>query len=170
MALKLASVLVNRVFKPTTSINSFQLISKLPYDRYYNQYYDQRPIKFIPIINITQSINPKPRKQGYYFNEQISCADDIVYITLKEFNEGDNKKMQNQMEYRALGFHTRLQQVMMASARNPISANAKWISFTCNGLGAKYGNNVIGMLENLHPEANPNMQVEFDIYNTVDCS
>jgi len=137
-------------------MDSFQLISKLPYAPMYNQ------IQFIPTLIKN---NPPPSNgNGLYFTKQIGCADDIVLVATKEFNSNDNR---NLVEYRALGFHDRLYEVIMAAARNPICAKAKWISFNCKALGAKYGNNVIGLLENLHPDADPNLQIEYEIYNTV---
>ena len=138
---------------PKLDMDSFRLISKLPYDPFYNQ------IQFIP----TLIKNNLPPSNGLYFTKQIGCADDIVLITTKEFNS-DNK---NLVEYRALGFRDRLQEVMMTAARNPVCAKAKWISFNCNALGVKYGNSVIGLLENVHPDADPNLQIEYEIYNTV---
>jgi len=138
---------------PKLDMDSFRLISKLPYDPFYNQ------IQFIP----TLIKNNLPPSNGLYFTKQIGCADDIVLVTTKEFNS-DNK---NLVEYRALGFRDRLQEVMMTAARNPVCAKAKWISFNCNALGVKYGNCVIGLLENVHPDADPNLQIEYEIYNTV---
>jgi hypothetical protein len=132
----------------------FHLISKLPNDPYYNK------IKFIPtLIKNNQTPN-----NGRYFTKQIGCVDDIIVVCLKEFNDDNNT---NRVEYRALGFNERLQQVMMEAARNPICAKAKWISINSNLLGVKYGNSVIGLLENIHPDADPNLQVEYEIYNTV---
>lgn len=69
------------------------------------------------------------------------------------------------MEYRALGFSERLKEVMMQSAKNPLCAKAKYIVFTCNGLGYKYGNSIIGVFENDHPDADPNMRIEYEIYS-----
>lgn len=83
---------------------------------------------------------------------------------LKEFNTMNNK---NLVEYRALGFNQRILQLIMEVAQNPICAKAKWISINCNALGVKYGNNVIGLLENVHPDVNSTLLVEFEIYNTV---
>jgi len=145
---------------PLPNLDSFQLISKLPYDPYYNQL----PIKFIP----TLIKNMQPPSRGHYFTEQIGCADDIALVAIREFNSNLETKHKNQVEYRALGFSQRLQQLIMEAARNPICAKAKWISFNCNALGAKYGNNVIGLLENTHPDVDPNLQIEFEIYNTID--
>lgn len=139
---------------PKLDMDSFRLISKLPYDPFYNQ------IQFIP----TLIKNNLPPSNGLYFTKQIGCADDIVLVTTKEFNSNDNR---NLVEYRALGFRDRLQEVMMTAARNPVCAKAKWISFNCNALGVKYGNSVIGLLENVHPDADPNLQIEYEIYNTV---
>lgn len=140
---------------PKLDMNSFRLISKLPYDPFYNK------IQFIP----TLIKNNQPPSNGLYFTKQIGCADDIVVLTTKEFNSNDTR---NLVEYRALGFRDRLQEVMMAAARNPICARAKWISFNCNALGSsKYGKNIIGLLENVHPDANPNLLVEYEIYNTI---
>lgn len=135
----------------TPDIDSFHLISKLSHDPYYNQ------IKFIP----TLIKNNQPPSNGHYFTKQIGCADDIVVVCLKEFNDDNNL---NRVEYRALGFNERLQQVLMEAARNSICAKAKWISINSNLLGAKCGNSVIGLLENIHPDANPNLQVEYEIY------
>ena len=84
---------------------------------------------------------------------------------MKEFNDENNK---NLIQYRALGFTNRLQQAMMASARNPYSENAKNIIFTCNALGGKYGNSIIGILENEHPSADNELTIEYEIYNTVE--
>ena len=141
--------------KLSPDFSSFNLISKLPYDPFYNQISD----KFIP----TLIKNNPPPNNGHYFTKQIGCADDIVLVATKELN-GDGK---NIATYRALGFRDRLQEVMMVAARNPICAKAKWISFNCNALGVKYGNCVIGLLENVHPDADPNLLVEYEIYNTV---
>jgi len=139
---------------PKLDMDSFRLISKLPYDPFYNQ------IQFIP----TLIKNNQPPSNGLYFTKQIGCADDIVLVATKEFNSNDNR---NLVEYRALGFRDRLQEVMMTAARNPVCAKAKWISFNCNALGVKYGNCVIGLLENVHPDADPNLQIEYEIYNTI---
>ena len=117
-------------------------------------------IQFIPIL----IKNNPPPSNGVYFTKQIDCADDIVLLAIKEFNSNDNR---NLVEYRALGFHDRLREVMMTAARNPLCAKAKWISFNCNALGVKYGNSVIGLLENVHPDADPNLQIEYEIYNTI---
>jgi hypothetical protein len=137
-------------------MDSFQLISKLPYAPMYNH------IQFIPTLIKN---NPPPSNgNGLYFTKQIESADDIVLVAIKEFNN-ENR---NLVEYRALGFHDRLREVMMTAARNPVCAKTKWISFNCNALGSKYGNNIIGLLENVHPDADPNLQVEYEIYNTVD--
>jgi hypothetical protein len=141
-------------------IASFQLISKVPNDPFFHKL----PLRFIP--NLIE--NSSPPTKGYYFTEQIGCADDIVVIALKEFNSDAGAKLKNQVEYRALGFSQRLQQVMMEAACNPICAKAKWISFTCNALGVKNGNKVIGLLENTHPDVDSTLQVEFEIYNTID--
>lgn len=134
---------------------SFNLISRLPYMKDYKEH------TFIPTLH-QNSNNPK---QALYFKKNIGCADDIVYQTTKEFNNDLNK---NLVEYRALGFKDRLQQAMMTSARNPLCANAKYIIFTCNALGFKYGNSIIGILENEHPNADLGLTVEYELYNTVD--
>lgn len=132
----------------------FDLISKLPNAPYYNT------INFIPTIHKTQDIP----QNGLYFNKKVGCADDMVYHTSQEFNSKDNFK--NCAEYHALGFKERLHEVMMQSAKNPLSAKAKYIVFTCNGLGYKYGNSTIGVFENEHPDADPNMRIEYEIYTT----
>ena len=134
--------------------SKFDLISKLPSAPYYNEY------KFIPIIHKTNNIP----QSGLYFNKQIGCADDMVYQTSQEFNRLDNK---NLAEYTALDFKNRLHQVMMQSAHNPLSAKAKYIVFTCNLLGIKYGNPTIGVFENIHKDADPNVRIEYEIYNVV---
>jgi len=144
---------------PALNFSSFQLISKLPDDPFYNQI----PEKFIPTL-IKNNSQPS---NGRYFTKQIGCADDIVVVATKEFYNENNK---NVVEYRALGFYQRLLQVMMEAARNPICARAKWISFNSNALGLKYGNSVIGLLENVHPDADPNLQIEYEIYNTISIS
>jgi hypothetical protein len=56
---------------------------------------------------------------------------------------------------------------MMQSAKNPLSAKAKYIVFTCNLLGIKYGNPIIGVFENIHKDADPNVRIEYEIYNFV---
>ena len=134
--------------------SKFDLISKLPYAPYYNEY------KFIPIIHKTTDIP----QSGLYFNKQIGCADDMVYQTSQEFNRSDNN---NNVEYKALGFEDRLKQVMMQSAQNPLLAKAKYIVFTCNLLGVKYGNPTIGVFENTHVDADQNIRIEYEIYNVV---
>lgn len=133
--------------------SKFDLISKLPSAPYYNEY------KFIPIIHKTNDIP----QSGLYFNKQVGCADDMVYQTSQEFNL-DNK---NLAEYRALGFRDRLQQVMMQSAQNPLSAKAKYIVFTSYGQGLKYGNPIMGVFENTHKDADPNIRIEYEINNTI---
>ncbi len=135
--------------------NSFQLISRLPYAPYYKEH------TFIPTIHHDSN----PPKNGLYFKKNIGCADDIVYQTTKEFNNVNNK---NLIEYRALGFKDRLEQVMMSCARNPLCAEAKYIIFTCNALGFKYGNSIIGILENEHPNADLGLTIEYEIYNTIE--
>jgi hypothetical protein len=133
----------------------FDLISKLPSAPYYNEY------KFITTIHKTSDIP----QSGLYFNKKIGCADDMVYQTSQEFNKQDNN---NIVEYKALGFHNRLQNAMMQASANPISAKAKFIVFTCNGLGYKYNNPIIGVFENTHPDVDQNMRIEYEIYYTVD--
>ena len=133
----------------------FDLISKLPNAPYYNT------INFIPTIHKTQDIP----QSGLYFNKKVGCADDMVYHTSQEFNSSENIK--NSVEYKALGFRDRLHEVMMQSAKNPLSAKAKYIIFTCNLLGVKYGNSTIGVFENEHPDADPNMRIEYEIYTTA---
>jgi hypothetical protein len=146
--------LFNKKQNTNLDFSKFDLISKLPSAPYYNQY------KFIPIIHKTNDIP----QSGLYFNKQIGCADDMVYQTLQEFNHHDNKYI---AEYKALGFGDRLKQVMMNSAQNVLSAKAKYIIFTCNSLGVKYGNPIIGIFENTHKDADPNIRIEYEIYNVV---
>ncbi len=149
------SVFGKRVDTPKLNFENFDLISKLPNAPYYNLY------NFIPTIHKTGDI---PQK-GLYFNKEIGCADDMVYQTSQEFNSDQNK---NTVEYKALGFQERLQNAMMTAARNPLCANAKYIIFTANGLGYKYGNSTIGVFENTHKDADPNMRIEYEIYSTSD--
>ena len=73
--------------------SKFNLISKLPYDPFYNQIQE----RFIP----TLIKNSAPPANGLYFTKEIGCADDIVLVATKEFNNQNNK---NLVEYRALGF------------------------------------------------------------------
>ena len=134
---------------------SFNQISRLPYAPYYKEN------NFIPTIHHDSN----PPQNGLYFKKNIGCADDIVYQTTKEFNDVNNK---NLIEYRALGFKDRLNEAMMTSARNPLCADAKYIIFTCNALGVKYGNSIIGILENEHPNAKTELTIEYEIYNTVE--
>ena len=148
------SVFSKRVDTPKLNFENFDLISKLPNAPYYNEY------NFIPTIHKTNDI---PQK-GLYFNKEIGCADDMVYQTLQEFN---SKETKNFMEYHALGFKDRLQNAMMTATRNPLCANAKYIIFTSNGLGYKYGNSTIGVFENTHKNADPNMRIEYEIYSTT---
>jgi hypothetical protein len=139
----------------TYDFSRFDLISKLPNAPYYNT------INFIPTIHKT----PEAPQSGLYFNKKIGCADDMVYHTSQEFNSSENIK--NSVEYKALGFSDRLQEVMMQSAKNPLCAKAKYIVFTSNLLGAKYGNSIIGVFENEHANIDPNMRIEYEIYTTV---
>ena len=134
--------------------SKFDLISKLPSAPYYNEY------KFITTIHKT----PDVPQTGLYFNKEIGCADDMVYQTTREFNDNSNK---NRVEYKALGFENRLQNAMMQASADPMSAKAKYIIFTSNGLGYKYNNPVIGVFENTHPDVDPNMRIEYEIYKTV---
>lgn len=134
---------------------SFNLISKLPFAPYYKEH------TFIPTFHHSS----KPPQNALYFKKNIGCADDIVYQTTKEFNDVNNK---NLIEYRALGFKDRLHQAMMTSSRNPQCGNAKYIIFTCNSLLVKYGNSIIGILENEHPNADLELIMEYEIYNTVE--
>jgi len=110
--------------------SKFNLISKLPSAPYYNEY------KFITTIHKTSDIP----QSGIYFNKQVWCADDMVYHTTQEFNNPDIK---NRVEYKALGFENRLQNAMIQASSNPMSAKAKYIVFTCNGLGYKYNNPIL---------------------------
>lgn len=143
----------SKIMQLSNDVN-FQLISKLPFTPHYNSL----PIKFVP----TMIKNFNIPEQGLYFNYKISCADDIVYFATKELNGGKNS-----LEYRALGFKERFGQLMMDVAKNPITAKAKYIIFTSVAIGAKYGNAHIGVLENENPDADPNLTIEYDIYNTV---
>jgi hypothetical protein len=136
-----------------TNLAKFQLISKTPFLSCYKEY------SFIPILHDTDKVPEKP----LYFQKEIGCADDMVYHTVREMNAKDNK---NLIEYRALGFQNRLEQVMMTAARNPMSENAKYIIFTCNALGAKYKNRVIGVFENVYENADPKLTIEYEIYRT----
>ena len=142
----------NKQQSTVPDFSRFDLISKLPFAPYYNEY------KFITTIHKTSDI---PQK-GLYFNKKIGCADDMVYQTSQEYN---NK---NRVEYKALGFENRLQNAMMQASANPISAKAKFIIFTCNGLEFKYNNPIIGVFENTHPDVDPNMRIEYEIYHTID--
>ena len=132
--------------------SKFDLISKLPSAPYYNEY------KFVTTIHKT----PDVPQTGLYFNKEIGCADDMVFHTSQEFNASNNR-----VEYKALGFENRLQNAMMQASANPMSAKAKYIIFTANGLGYKYNNPVIGVFENTHPDVDPNMRIEYEIYKTV---
>jgi len=80
-----------------------------------------------------------------------------------------NIKVKSFMELkdRALGFSDRLKGVMMQSSNNPLCAKAKYIIFTCNSLGVKYGDSIIGVFENEHPYVDPNMRIEYEIYTTA---
>jgi hypothetical protein len=138
-----------------SDFSKFDLISKLPFAPYYNEY------KFIPTIHKTSEIP----QSGLYFNKEIYCADDMVYQTIREFNDQRNK---NIVEYKALGFQDRLKQMMMQASMNPLAAKAKYIIFTCNGLGAKYNNSIIGVFENSHSDVDPNMRIEYELYNTIE--
>jgi hypothetical protein len=139
---------------PQMNFDSFQLISKLPLAPYYNQ------TKFIPIIHKTQDVPQNP----LYFSKQIGCADDMVYQATKEFNDMNNI---NIAEYKALGFHDRLQEVIMQASQNPLCEKAKYIIFTCNSFGYKYNNSILGIYENIHPNADNNLRIEYEIYTTV---
>lgn len=140
---------------PQMNFESFQLISKLPYAPYYNEY------KFIPTIHKTNEIP----QSGLYFNKEIYCADDMTYHTTREFNDYNNK---NIVEYRALGFRDRLQQVMMQASANPLCEKAKYIIFTCNAIGYKYNNSILGVFENKHQNADNNMRIEYELYSSVE--
>ena len=56
---------------------------------------------------------------------------------------------------------------MMQASMNPLAAKAKYIIFICNGLGGKYNNSIIGVFENFHTDVDPNMRIEYELYNTV---
>jgi len=139
---------------PQMNFDSFQLISKLPLAPYYNE------SKFIPIIHKTEDIPQNP----LYFSKQIGCADDMVYQATREFNDEKNK---NLVEYRALGFQDRFKEMIMQASSNPLCEKAKYIVFTCNSLGSKYNNPIIGIFENTHPNADKNMRIEYELYTTV---
>lgn len=154
------SLFINRPWQSKNTIgqkqldfSTFTLISKLPYSQEYREY------EFIPTIHRTDL----PPHDALYFRAEIGCADDIVYQTSKEFNS----VLIRTTEYKALGFRERLQSAMMSVARNPLSATAKHIIFTNNVLGTKHGNPIIGIFENTHPNANSNVTIEYEIYNTV---
>ena len=139
---------------PEMNFDSFQLISKLPLVPYYNQ------TKFIPIIHKTDDIP----KEGLYFNKEISCADDMVYHAINEFNDIRNK---NIVEYKALGFNDRFKEVLMQASQNLLCEKAGYIIFTCNTLGGKYNNPILGIYKNNHPNADKNMKIEYEIYTTI---
>jgi len=143
-----------RTHSPKMDFNDFQLLSKLPFAPNYNE------IKFIPIIHKNSDIPNNP----LYFKKTVHCADDMVYHTTREFNDQKNS---NIVEYRALGFKDRLQQVMMQASAYPLCSKAKYIIFTCNALGTKYNNNpILGMFENEHLDADPSLRIEYEIYTT----
>lgn len=139
---------------PSMNFDSFQLISKLPLAPYYNE------TKFVPIIHKTSEIPQEP----LYFKKDIYCADDMVYQTTREFNDIHNK---NVVEYRALGFTDRFKEAMMQASLNPLCAKAKYIVFTCNALGSKYNNPIMGVFENVHPDADDKLRIEYEIYTTA---
>ena len=137
------------------SKNLFQLISKTPFLPEYKYF------SFIPALHYTEKAPEKP----LYFHKEVGCADDIVYHAIREMNGDNNKHL---IEYRALGFKDRLNQVMMSAAREPMSEEAKYIIFTCNALGGKYKNRIIGVFENIYEKADPKLTIEYEIYNTVE--
>jgi Leucine-rich repeat (LRR) protein len=139
-------------------------------------------IKFIEEVNIPEDVEElilsynnltlfkgigkfKSLKTLFINNNKIILLEEIEKLVNLKYFYSDNNP--NLVEYRALGFNERLQQVIMEAARNPVCARAKWISINSNLLGVKYGNCVIGLLENVHPDVDPNLQVEYEIYNTV---
>jgi hypothetical protein len=130
-------------------MDKFALISKLPLSPEYNQY------KFTPIIHMTDK---KPEK-GIYFNEEIGCADDIVFYTSREFNKPSN----NLAEYIALNINEILENSMMQSSRNLLASKAKYIIFTSNILGYKKNKSIIGVFENKHNDLDENMRLEYEI-------
>jgi hypothetical protein len=142
---------------PQMNFDSFQLISKVPFAPYYNEY------KFIPIIHKTEN-NEQNDQKPIYFSKQIGCADDMVYHATREFNDEKNK---NLVEYRALGFRDRFRDMIMQASSNPLCEKAKYIIFTCNALGSKYNNPILGIFENTHPNADKNMKIEYELYTTI---
>lgn len=127
-------------------MSQFDLISKLPNQPCYNK------INFVPKIHHCQ-----PRS-GLYFNKTVSCADDMAFYASQELYSKSSGT-----EYLALGFKDSLQQAMMQAAKNPLASKAKYITFTCNLLGHKYGNSTIGVLKNELPEADDAINIEYNI-------
>ena len=127
----------------------FDLISKLPDQPCYNK------INFVPKIQPHQRDQPR---SGLYFNKTVSCADDMAFYASQE-----PYSKSSSTEYLALGFKDSLQQAMMQAAKNPLASKAKYITFTCNLLGHKYGNPTIGVLTNEHPEADDAINIEYNL-------
>jgi len=128
--------------------SSFQLLSKLPLDPYYNFY------KFIPTLHKTDE---KP-ENGKYFNHTIGCADDLVYYASKECYE-------NGAEFKALGINERIKSSIMQAASNIIISKAKYIIISSVGIGQKYGNPNIAVFVNEHETADPLLRIEYQIEN-----
>ena len=129
--------------------SSFQLISKLPLDPYYNLY------KFIPTLHKTDE---KP-ENGKYFNHTIGCADDIVYYA-------SNECYKNAAKFKALGINERIKSSMMQAA-NLVTSEAKYIIISSVGIGQKYGNPNIAVFENEHGNVDPSLRIEYQIENYI---
>jgi hypothetical protein len=139
-------------FTNIPDFSSFNLISKLPSDPYYNYY------KFIPTIHKTEE---KP-KDGKYFNHTIGCADDLVFYAT---TETENYKIA--AELRALDIYDKIKSVIMQASSNPITAKAKYIVISSYVFGYKYSNPNIATFVNVHSSADPTIRIEYQIENYI---
>jgi hypothetical protein len=140
---------MKNLFKTPIDFMSFNLISKLPYQRHYNE------LTFIPTVRINN--DNKTDYKGNYMNKNIKCADDIVYHATQVLDP----------DLKAWGLQSRLKSAMMQSATNLETANAKYIVFTDMVYEKKTGNSIIATFTNNSSTANKNIVIEYRLYNTL---
>jgi hypothetical protein len=132
----------------SNKFDSFDLISKMPYQEQFNKY------KFIQTVHKTDNIP----ENGKIINADILCADDIAYNSCKIFTSP---------EVKALGIDIRLRSAMMQAAQNLACEKAQYIVFTSNLIGKKYNNPYLVVLKNNYINVENNMRIEYNIDNYI---
>lgn len=137
---------IKNLLQNPNTFQSFNLIGRLPFRADYNQF------KFIPTVRFNET-----KYNGHLLNQHIECADDIAYYA---------SRIQN-VDLKAWSLEQRLKSAMMQASANLETAKAKHIIFTDLAYGNKTGNGIIAVLTNNSPTADPQMTIEYSMFNTM---